>query len=351
MALIGAFLAFLITVLFMFVLRPMSVAVGLVDIRKGHKRNGEPVPVIGGLAMCLGLGFVSGLIDHSEIWYPIVLAMALLVIVGTIDDRFDLPASVRFIAQTCAALLVVVGGNIMVVDLGQSFFFGLELGIFSTPFSLLFIVTIINAFNVVDGIDGLAGGLSFLSLVALATLGIGSEMFVFAVMVAAVVAAYLLFNLPLGFNRSVRSFMGDAGSTFLGVAIAVIGIIMCQSEPARFTPVIGLWLVAVPVFDLFSAAIRRVVESKSPFAPDHEHLHHVLIQNGLSPRSTLIFMLFWGILFTIVGLLGHAMQVPEGVMLIIWFGALVLYYQMMRRPKQVIQMVYSLKTVFHQQPT
>ena len=343
MALAGAFLAFVVTVLFMFALRPIAEATSLVDVRKGHKRNGEPVPVIGGLAMCLGIVFVSGFVDFPSLFFPLIFAMVLLVVVGTIDDRFDLPASVRLVAQTCAALLVVVGANITVTDLSQAFFVPLSIHPVAIPFSLLFIVTIINAFNVVDGIDGLAGGLSFIALAALAVLGVGSDVLLFVSLLAGVVAGYLLFNLPLGFNRSVRSFMGDAGSTFLGVAIAVLGIIMSQGEAARFPPVIGLWLVAVPVFDLFSAVIRRLVERKSPFAPDHEHLHHVLVQHGLSSRSTLVLMLLMSGMLAIGGLFGHAAHMPEGLMLFGWFAALFVYYQMMRRPVRVVRLLHGLK--------
>lgn len=343
MAVIASFLALLITVLFMFALRPIAKAVGLVDVPKGHKRNGEPVPIVGGIAMYLGLSFVSNLVAHPEFWDPIVLAASLLVIVGTIDDRYELPASVRLIAQTCAALLVAIGAEILVVDLREAFFVHVNLGVFALPFTLLFIVTIINSFNVVDGIDGLAGGLSFICLLALAFIGFGGEMFVFTLVLTAVVAGYLLFNFPLGVNKTMRSFMGDAGSTFLGVVIAAIGIAMCQGQAAQFSPVIGLWLVAVPVFDLFSAAIRRVMEGKSPFAPDHEHLHHVLMVNGMTPKQTLTFMLFWGVAFAAVGLVGHLARISDGLMVLLWFAALLFYYQMMRRPKRVIQLVAELR--------
>jgi UDP-GlcNAc:undecaprenyl-phosphate GlcNAc-1-phosphate transferase len=350
MVVVGGFITFVITILFMFALRPVAVAIGLVDIPGGRKKHDAPVPLIGGLAMSVGLGFGSSLTDHPTFWTPTILAIYLLVVVGTIDDRFDLPASVRLIAQACAAMLLVFGADIVVVDLGAPFFFDLGLGPFAVLFSILFIITIINAFNVIDGIDGLAGGLSFLSLLALAIIGFGTEMFVLTVLLIAVVAGFLLFNLPLGVNRPLRSFMGDAGSTFLGLAIAAIGIRLCQNGTAMVSPVIGLWLVAVPVFDLFSAAIRRVMQHKSPFAPDHEHLHHVLIVHGLSPRSTFIFMLGWAAVFGTVGVLGDLAAVPDGVMLIGWFAALVLYYQMMRRPGLIVRLLGEVRTILRQEP-
>jgi UDP-GlcNAc:undecaprenyl-phosphate GlcNAc-1-phosphate transferase len=351
MAVIAALLAFVVTILFMLP-AACGAAVGLVDMPGGRKRHGTPVPLIGGIAMSIGLGMGASLTGHAEFWNPLLLAIFLLVAVGTVDDRFELPASVRLIAQTCAALLVVFGANIIVVDLGSPFFFDLRLGAFAVPFSLLFMITIVNAFNVVDGMDGLAGGLSFLSLIALAIIGVGTQVFVLAVLLATVVAAFLLFNLPLGdVNRPVRSFMGDAGSTFIGLSIAAIGISLTQSAVARVSPAIGLWLVAVPVFDLFSATIRRVMERRSPFAPDHEHLHHVLAMNGLSNRITLALMLGLAAVFAAIGIAGDLLHVPDGIMVIAWFAALTFYYQTMRRPAYVKKFVEAFRSVLREQAT
>jgi UDP-GlcNAc:undecaprenyl-phosphate GlcNAc-1-phosphate transferase len=340
MTIIGALLAFVVTILFMFALRPVAAAVGLVDIPGGRKRHGVPVPLIGGIAMSVGLGIGASLTGHSAFWNPLLLAVFLLVAVGTIDDRFDLPASVRLIAQSCAALIVVAGANIVVVDLGAPFFFDLPLGTLAVPFTLLFFVTIINAFNVIDGLDGLAGGLSFLSLTALAIIGTGTDVFALAILLACVVAGFLLFNLPLGgINRPVRSFMGDAGSTCLGLSIAAIGIWLTQRPVAPISPAIGLWLVAVPVFDLFSAVIRRVVGGRSPFAPDHEHLHHVLMASGLSHRATLVLMLCLAVVFAAIGIAGAALEMPDGVMVVAWFAAMTFYYQTVRHPAYVVRFV------------
>lgn len=343
MTVVGALLSFFVTILFMFVLRPVAAVAGFVDVPGGRKRHGAAVPVIGGVAMSVGLGFGSSLVDHPQFWNPTVLAMFLLVVVGTIDDRLDLPPTVRLIAQMCASLIVVFGAGVSVGYLGAPFFFSLSLGAFGGIFSVLFIMTVINAFNVIDGIDGLAGGLALLSLVATAIIGANTETFVLSLLMSAVVAAYLLFNLPLGFNRSVRTFMGDAGSTFLGFGIAVIGIGLAQGDASRMSPVIGLWLIAVPVFDLFSAVMRRLVEGNSPFAPDHEHLHHVLMVNGLPARATLVFMLVLAAVFAATGVLGDFYKVSDGFMCCGWISAGIMYYQIMRRPKLVVRCVLRLR--------
>lgn len=342
MAIVAAFLSFVVTVVFMFALRPVAVAVGLVDVPGGRKRHDGPVPIIGGIAMSIGFGVGTGLVEHPEFWNPTLISVYLLVIVGTIDDRFDLPPNVRLIAQSCAALLVVLPSNIVVASLGEPLFFHLDLGAFSLLFTVLFVITLVNAFNIIDGIDGLAGGMALLSLVALTIVGVGTPAFPFISLAIAAVAGYLLFNLPLRFNKSVRAFMGDAGSTSLGLIIAAVGVYVSQDPVAQLAPAIGLWFVAVPVFDLFSAIFRRLADGKSPFAPDHEHMHHVLVEYGLSRSATLACMLGLASVFAAVGVFADMVGIHDGPMLILWLLGGVLYYQMMRHPSVVVACVRSV---------
>jgi UDP-GlcNAc:undecaprenyl-phosphate GlcNAc-1-phosphate transferase len=331
----------------MFVLRPIASAVGLVDVPGGRKRHGTPVPLIGGIAMSIALGFGTTFVEHPGFWNPSILGIYLLVVVGTVDDRFDLPPNVRLIAQSCAAMLVVFASGITITSLGAPLFFKLPLGILSVPFTLLFIMTLINAFNLTDGIDGLAGGLALLSLVAMAIVGINTDVFGLIVLLIAVVLAFLLFNFPLRVVQPVRTFMGDAGSTFLGLAIASIGVWLSQGVEPRVAPVVGLWFVAVPVFDLFSTIIRRAAEGKSPFAPDHGHLHHVLVDCGLSRRATLSWMLILAGICVVIGVLGDRFDVPDGVMLIGWFVAGTVYYQMLRNPKVVVALIGGVRSALN----
>src|SRR5688572_19731659 len=178
----------------MFALRPVAIATGLVDVPGGRKRHGVTVPVIGGIAMSIGLGVGSRLIGHPASWAPVLLGVYLLTFVGTVDDRFDLPANVRLIAQSCAALLVALASGIVITSLGDIFGYHLGLGPVAVPFTILFVVTIVNAFNLIDGLDGLAGGLALLGLVVMAFLSIGTPLLPLVMVAAGVVAGYLLFN-------------------------------------------------------------------------------------------------------------------------------------------------------------
>src|SRR5690606_41243318 len=128
MTIVGPFLALIVTVLFMCTLRPVAVAAGLVAVPGGRKRHDSRVPLIGGIAMAVGLGFGSSIIGPPPYWNSVLLAMYLLVAVGTVDDRYELPPSVRLIAQSCAAMLVVFGAELSVTHLGAPRFFVLTLG-------------------------------------------------------------------------------------------------------------------------------------------------------------------------------------------------------------------------------
>jgi UDP-GlcNAc:undecaprenyl-phosphate/decaprenyl-phosphate GlcNAc-1-phosphate transferase len=326
----ATFLAFLVTILFMFALRPMAIAARLVDVPGGRKRHGNSVPVIGGIAMSIGLGVGTSLIGAPAWWTPVLIAIYLLVVVGTIDDRFDLPANVRLVAQSCAALLVVFAARIVVIDLGDILGHRLNLGPLGVPFTILFVITLINAFNLIDGLDGLAGGLALLSLVVMSVISIGTPLFPLVTLAAGVVAGYLLFNLPLGINAPVRTFMGDAGSTALGLIIATIGIYLTQGPASTVSPIVALWFVAVPVFDLFATVVRRLLNRRSPFAPDREHLHHRLGDHGLSRRATLVCMLGLAALYAAVGVVGNVLAIDDSTLLVLWLASGVLYYQIQR---------------------
>jgi UDP-GlcNAc:undecaprenyl-phosphate GlcNAc-1-phosphate transferase len=334
---VAVFLTFAVTLVFLLIFRPVAVAIGLVDVPGGRKTHDAPVPVIGGICMSLGLGFGAALFEHAAFWDPVLLGIYLLVVVGTIDDRFDVPPHARLFAQTCAALLVVYATGARVTNLGEPFFFAAPLGALSVPFTLLFIMTLINAFNMTDGIDGLAGGLALISLGAMAFSGVGPEVLPLVLLLMAAVGAFMISNLPLRLVQPIRTFMGDAGSTFIGLSIATVGVWWLQGPAPQRSPVIGLWLVAVPVFDLLCSIVRRVREGKSPLRPDCGHLHHVLIANGLSRSATLVVILSFAAACAAIGIAGALLKLPDGVMLLAWFAAGIAYHQLLRRPAALIE--------------
>lgn len=350
MAAVSCLVAFLVTVTFMFALRPVAREVGLVDVPGGRKLHEGPVPVIGGVAMVLGLAFGASLVELPDYWNGIALGTYLLVVVGVIDDRYELPPSVRLVAQAGASVLAVFAAGLQIRHLGTPLFFDAPLGAFAPLFTALVVISVINAFNFVDGIDGLAAGLALIAFAAMAALAGGGDALPLALLLVAVTGAFLLFNFPAAFNRTVRAFMGDAGSTLLGFSVACLGIALTQGGGAPFAPVVGLWLAAVPLWDLFSAFARRLLDGKSPFTPGHDHLHYALIRHGLAPRRALAVMLAVAIACAAAGIAGHIGRVADGVLFVLWAAGGVAYDQLVRRPKAVVRAVEALFAAAQRRP-
>ena len=252
--------ALLVTLLFILALRPVALAIGLVDIPGGRKAHHSRTPVIGGAAMYLGFLFGGMFLEVVPAFNSLLMGASLLIVVGMIDDRFELPTSVRFIAQTCAVLVMIYGAGLKLDNIGSPLFFDFELGTFAVPFTILVTLTVINAFNIIDGIDGLAGGVAFVALGFMAIFSIGSNILGVILLLMAVIAAFLICNLPIRINWQVKCFMGDAGSTFLGFSVAWLGISLSQGASGPMSAVTGLWLVAVPIYDVFTSMLRRVAK-------------------------------------------------------------------------------------------
>jgi UDP-GlcNAc:undecaprenyl-phosphate GlcNAc-1-phosphate transferase len=316
-------LPLLVTMLFMFALRPVARGIGLIDRPGGRKMHIGEVPVTGGLAMMGGL-IIGALYSHSAIsgFAFFLTALALLVLIGALDDRYDLPASVRFMAQMCAALLMVAGADVAVTDIGQPFFGHLvQLGWLSIPFSIAIVLTAINAFNMFDGSDGVAG---IQALIALVFLGfaciMGGAMSYLPLLfgLSGCIFGFLIFNWPSKRTRNVRAFMGDAGSTMLGFSLAWLSTELSQGPERVISPVVALWVFALPLFDLFSSMIRRLSQGASPFHGDSEHLHHLLRRFGFSSRKVAQVVLLASGVFAAVGVGAYLNGIADGWLFAGW---------------------------------
>ena len=322
----AALIAFLVTAVFILALRPVAFSFGLVDRPGGRKGHKGIVPVIGGIGMYLGLVATMPLLAESMAGQTAFLVAAgLLVIVGALDDRFDIPPSVRLIAQATAALIVCLGAGLVAENLGNILFFGdIELGVLALPFTVLVIISVVNAFNMMDGLDGLAGGIGLASLAAgtIAAMAFGDGAGASLGFVGiAVVLSFLLFNFPSIHNRKVRTFMGDAGSTLLGFAVVWMGLKLAHGPAPAISPVTALYIAALPIFDLFISFGRRIAKGQSPLHPDSEHLHHILFRAGFSVRQVAIIMTVGAFVVALTGVLAHQAGVPDGVL---FFGLIVI---------------------------
>ncbi|HEX5787284.1 MAG TPA: MraY family glycosyltransferase [Woeseiaceae bacterium] len=313
--------SFAVTVSFMIALRPLAARNGFVDRPGGRKRHGAEVPVIGGIAMFAGLFAGLLLADVSaESFLSLLAASTLLVVIGLIDDRYELPVLARLASQFAATLIMVYGAGLALQDIGDPFGTGtVGMGSFTLIFTLLVTITMVNAFNFVDGADGLAGTLAFIAMGAVAIVaGPDHPATAPALIVAAATVGYLVFNLPIYINRKLRSFMGDAGSTLLGFSIVWVTLGVSQGDAQVISPVHCLWFAAIPIFDFMTCFVRRIMNRRSPFHAGRDHFHHVLMRGGFTARQALALLSGFQFAYAVAGIAGHFTGVADQWMFIAW---------------------------------
>jgi UDP-GlcNAc:undecaprenyl-phosphate/decaprenyl-phosphate GlcNAc-1-phosphate transferase len=322
----AGFACFFATLLAMAALRPVAVAIELVDKPGGRKTHRGEIPVVGGLAMFLGCVFGIGLLlPNPFITAPLLSASALVVLVGMLDDRFEISPYARLTAHLVAALLALMTtSDLAITTLGSPF--GPSPVVFSdlagAAFTCVAIVGAINAFNMLDGMDGLAGTMAFIALVALTILAnmIGDGAVAGAAfVVSGAIAAFLFFNIPAKFNRRFRCFMGDAGSTLLGFLLACMCIAVSQGDVgAHISPTTTLWLVGIPLFELMWTTLRRALQGKSPFRPDRAHFHHKLLDAGFGVRGAFFVLAIIGTALALIGIAIEVFAIPDAISFALW---------------------------------
>lgn len=310
--------AFFATLALTFLLRPVARTLDFVDRPGGRKQHLGEVPVIGGIAMFIGLQLGLSVLPN-EVRPPLSFTATAFIFVclGLLDDRFNLPSVLRLMVQVGSVIAMAVAGALSVHYVGEPF--GVGTTVFAPSVALfvtvMLVVGAVNALNMVDGTDGLAGVMGLVALLgisAVAFYGANAPVLSVSGVLAASVVGFLIFNLPLQMNRSVRVFMGDAGSMMIGFSIAWMMVSLSQDPSTPVAPVMLLWLAALPIYDMVSTAWGRLRRGRSPLSADNTHLHHELKKAGFSDRGTLIILAGLAITLAAVGaLLELALEVPE----------------------------------------
>jgi len=317
-----------VTVVAMAALRPVARRVGLLDRPSGHKRHDGVIPVVGGIAMLFGLAaavLAMPLVAFDAAVF--LVAAAALVTIGLLDDAFGLSPRIRLLAHTGAALWMyeMSTAGVRLTTLGDLFGRGAtDLSSIAPAATVFVIVAGINAFNMLDGLDGLAGGVALVALGLLYAAMPAPLAPAFALVVLALLGGlggFLLFNAPLGLNRQLRSFMGDAGSTLLGFALATVMVGSSQGPTRLAAPITMAWLVLVPSTDMVWGVVRRLLRGQSPFRPDNGHLHHVLMEAGFGPRATSAGLVLAALAGGLAGLTLERQGAPEWLSLLLFVAA------------------------------
>lgn len=341
-------LIFLFSLAFIFFARKAAKKVGLVDRPNYRKRHQGLIPLVGGISVYAGICFTFVITNYYLPHAILYLACAgVLVLVGALDDRFDISVKIRAVVQAAIAIVMMVVGKLYLLSLG--YIIGpmeLVVGPFGYVLTLFAVWAAINAFNMVDGIDGLLGGLSCVTFGAMGIILFFDGQHSLAMWCFAMIAAtlpYILLNLGV-FGKRYKVFMGDAGSTLIGFTIIWILLETTQGVTHPITPVTALWLIAIPLMDMVAIMYRRLRKGMSPFSADRQHIHHLIMRAGFTSRQAFVLITLAAALLAAVGVLGEYLAfIPEWVMLLLFLFAFVLYGYCIKRAWRVARMIKRLK--------
>lgn len=309
-------IGFVVSLLLALFLTPLvkkfAVKVGAVDVPDARKVHTRIMPRLGGLGIYLA--FVFGLIvvlpfipeslslRDANFMKAFLIGGSMIVLLGALDDRFQLSAKVKFLAQIVVAIVVVFGFNITVDFVNIPFQDGystLESWV-SIPLTILWIVGVTNAVNLIDGLDGLAAGVSAIAISTILVMSFlmgNTTVALICLLLLGAIIGFLFFNF-----HPAKIFMGDAGSLFLGFSLAMLSLLGFK-QIAVVSFITPLIIIGVPLSDTFFAIIRRKIQKKPIFAPDKGHLHHCLRELGFSHRQTVLIIYgiagFFGVLAVI----------------------------------------------------
>ena len=301
--------------------------VNAVDQPDARKTHTAPMPRIGGVAVFAGFiagmafaAYATGLLFHlpqGVYWRGLIFAATGLFLVGLLDDLRGLSFKWKFAAQIIAAVFVWQAGfriDVVSHPLGGD----LNLAWLSLPITVLWIVGITNAVNLIDGLDGLAAGIALITTVTVGVIAFGRGLLgvtAASVTLAGALVGFLRFN----FNPA-RIFLGDSGSLFLGFVLAVTSVRGSQKGPTAVAVVVPLLVLGLPLLDTGLAVVRRSLKIGSRgmktdnavryffrnyqevFLPDRGHIHHRLMDLGLSHRNAVLVLYAVGLLFAVAAI-------------------------------------------------
>ncbi len=289
---IGTITAFLVTFYAIPVIIRVAQVKKLFDVPNERKIHKSPIPSLGGLGIFVGftisvLLFVK-MSAAPEFQYYIA-AFLLLFFVGIKDDILDISALKKFIGQMAAAGIIMFKGKLLITSMHG--FLGVHELDVTISYLLTFftIAVIINAFNLIDGVDGLCGSVAMVTTSVFGTYFFLNQDYAYAVLSFAMAGSLLGF-LIYNFNPA-KIFMGDTGSMIIGIVNAILVIRLIQTGtnatnlPLVSTPAVGFGILLFPLMDTLRVFAIRAFDRRSPFSPDRNHLHHILLDRGFSHKA------------------------------------------------------------------
>ncbi len=291
---------FLTSLILTYLMIKISKNMNIMDIPNERSVHKKPTPLLGGIAIFLS--FLFGFIlfgNQNPLMISILIASFLILLLGIFDDIKPIKARYKFVIHILVALIVVFYGGLKLTHVD---IFGLSLNFkWMSPYiTILIIVGIINAVNLIDGLDGLCAGISSIYFLTIGVIALilnkfnGLDIILSFIMLGATLG-FLVFNFP-----PAKIFMGDTGSTFLGLMISVIMLLGFKTVTLT-SLLIPLVLLILPITDTLFAIIRRALNKKPIGQADKEHIHHQLLKH-LSTRKTILVIYVVDLIFSVVSI-------------------------------------------------
>ena len=299
--------------------KSLAIRAGAMDAPNSRKIHTTPIPRMGGLAIYAG--FVIAVLSSMHITWEvlgILIGGTAIVIVGVLDDIYQLPANVKLVGQIAAASILILF-DIQIEWLTNPFGDMIYLNYLSIPFTLFWVVALTNTLNLIDGLDGLAAGVSIIAAVTIFLVSVQQHFWIVAPLTVALAGSALGF-LHFNFNPA-RIFMGDTGSMFLGYMLAAVSVVGTVKSAATIALVVPIVALGLPILDTACAIIRRFNNGRPIFKPDKGHFHHRLLERGLTQKQVVLLLYF---VSSCLGISAFALTVVKfGYAAIIFLGLVV----------------------------
>ena len=279
----------------------MARILNVMDKPSARKVHVEPKPYLGGVAIYIA--FIVGTLLYTELTQEVIailIGATIMMLVGALDDKFDLPAKPRLALQFGCAFLAVWSGVRVEVIANPFTNEYISLGIFSWPLTILWIITTTNTMNFIDGLDGLTAGTTVIVSASLALVAWRQDAVGVMFMVMALAGSCLGF-LRYNFNPA-KIFMGDAGAIFIGYCLGCLTVLGPMKHAAFWTMIAPVIALGLPIFDTAIVMFRRIKRGQSPMQADRTHAHHRLFDNGMSQRQTVFWLYAISICFGVAAI-------------------------------------------------
>ncbi len=328
------------------IVKRLAYAIGAIDVPADNRRMHKvPTARLGGLAIYIA--FIAAVLIFSPTIDTKIKGMligsVIIVVIGVVDDVQRIPWWIKLIAQIGAATIVVLHGvriEAFTNPISYTQSGWLDVSVISIPITIIWIVAITNAVNFIDGLDGLAVGVSAISSVTLLVIAWSLQLPSTAIIIAALAGGCFGF-LPYNTNPA-KLFMGDTGATFIGFILAAVSVQGLFKHYVIISFLVPFLVLGLPIFDIVVSVFRRLISGKNPAHADRSHIHHRLIDMGLTQKQVV------AVLYTVSGILGltAVLLSTDGTirLIVMIFGfivAVALSYKVLYPKKPVVKVPFE----------